>query len=278
MKKHQLLRLTSSLYGKPHLISKEGFESVTQYLHARNKGLISFDSEETDVIRAEELSTAGKIGVIDIMGPLTYRSTGWEAMCGGMSYEMLVEKTTALLDAGCTSIVMNIDSGGGQAYGAFESANEVRALADAAGAKLYAYVDGMAASAAYAIACVADEVVCNPYGSAGSIGVLVALYNDSKALEQEGVERIFVTDGEQKVPFAADGSFKQEFLDDLQSSVSKLGDSFRAHVAQHTGLSTEDLKNTQAKVFDAEEALKLGLVNKIMTRNEFASYVTQKEN
>lgn len=278
MKKHQLLRLTASLYGKPHLISKEGFESISQYLRARNEGLISFDHTETDVKRADEIKAVGSIGVIDIMGPLTYRSSGWEALCGGMSYEMLVEETRELLDAGCKTIVMNIDSGGGEAYGAFEAADEVRAMADEAGAKLYSYIDGTAASAAYAIACVSDEVISNPYGRAGSIGVLIALYNDSEHLKQEGYERIFITDGEQKVPFAKDGSFREEFLEGLQESVTNLGDSFRAHVSKYTGLSTEALKDTQARVFDAEQALSLGLVNKIMTRNEFVSYVTKKDN
>lgn len=277
MKAHQLARLTASLYGKPHLISKEGFETISQYLRMRNEGLLSFEKANADQEGRKELSKVEDIGVIDVFGPLTYRSSGWEALCGGMSYALMIEKTQELLAAGCKTIVMNIDSAGGEAYSCFESTDEVRAMVDQAGAKLYAYIDGTAASAAYAIACAADEVVINPYGRAGSIGVLIALYNDSEALKMNGYERIFVTDGEQKVPFAKDGSFREEFLEGLQESVSNLGDAFRAHVSKHTGLTTEALKDTQAKVFDAKQALELGLVNKIMTRSEFVSYITEKD-
>lgn len=276
MKKHQLLRLTASLYGKPHLISKEGFEVISQYLRSRNEGLMSIDNAGAE--EPKKMNSVGRVAVIDVMGPLTYRSTGWEALCGGMSYESLVASVNEALAAGHDTIVLNVDSGGGEAYGCFEAADEMRAAVDAAGAKLYGYIDGTAASAAYGLICVCDEVIANPYARAGSIGVLIALYNDSEQLKQEGIERIFITDGEQKVPFAADGSFREEFLADLQDGVSRLGNEFRNHVAKHTGLSVSDLKDTQARVFDAAKALELGLVNKIMTRSQFVDYVTNKEN
>lgn len=277
MKAHTVHRLLSSLYGKPHLASKELFREVSAYLSARNAGLLNFDDNDVED-KPAELKSENGVGVISIRGPLTYRTTGWEAMCGGFSYEMLVAQTEEMLAAGATSIVLDVDSGGGEAYGCFESTDMVRQMCDEAGAKLYGYIDGHACSAAYAIICACDEVAINPYGEAGSIGVLIALYNDSEHLKNEGIERIFITDGTEKVPFAENGSFKQEFLDDLQTKCSRLGDEFRNHVSKYTGVSVEDLKATNAKVFSAQDALSLGLVNKIQTRAEFVSYVADKHN
>ncbi len=182
-----------------------------------------------------------------------------------------------MIENGIKTIVMDCDSGGGEAFSAFESADELRKMCDDNGVILYAYVDGSACSAMYAIACVADELISNPMSEVGSIGVLIALYNDSKALEMEGYERIFITDGTDKVPFDSDGNFKDSFLEDLQTRVSELGDEFRAHVAKYTQLSVDDLKATQAKVYSAQDALSMGLINKIQTRSEFVSYVLSKQ-
>jgi ClpP class serine protease len=273
MNSHKLVRLLGSLKNKPHLISKTAFQEVETYLNARNAGLLNLPQEPQPQDEEDSLETVGDIGVITIRGPLTYRSTGWEGLCGGFSYEMLIDQTEDLIEAGAKTIILDMDSGGGEAYGCFEAVDEVRSMCNAAGVKLLGYIDGSACSAAYAIVCACDEVVINPYGDAGSIGVLIALYNDSKMLENEGIQRTFVTDGSDKVPFADDGSWREGFLADMQKRVAELGDAFRAHVSKYTGLSTKDLKDTQARVYSAQDALSIGLVNKIMTRSEFVDYV-----
>lgn len=276
MNKHKLLRLTASLRNRPHLISKEAFQEIETVLNARNTGLLDISGSK-DAAKQKEKPVAGDIGVISIQGPLTYRSTGWEGMCGGFSYEMLLDQAEELIASGVKDIVLDVDSGGGEAYGCFEATDELRKMCDAAGVKLTGYIDGSACSAAYGIICACDEVVINPFAQAGSIGVLIALYNDSKALEQAGIQRTFVTDGTDKVPFADDGSWREGFLADLQARVAELGDAFRAHVAKYTGLSTKDIKDTQARVYSAQDALSIGLVNKIMTRSEFVDYITSKK-
>ena len=271
---HSLLRLAAEkVWNRPHLISKEGFQAISSYLHSRNAGLLDFSETKSEEVKPTFDSSTG-IGVLTIRGPLTYRTSGWEGMCGGFSYEMLTQQASEMIAAGVKTIVIDADSGGGEAYGCFESANELRAMCDASGVKLYGYIDGHACSAMYGIICACDEIAINPYGEAGSIGVLIALYNDSKQLEQKGIERTFVTDGASKIPFDAEGEFREEFLEELQTRVSELGDAFREHVSKYTGLSTSALKDTQAKVYSAKDALALGLVNKIMTRSEFVSYIT----
>lgn len=280
MKAHSLHRLLASLYSKPHLASKSTLESVLTYLNSRNAGLMTFpeDSEDADEDLQPDLDGESGVGVITIRGPLTYRSTGWEAYCGGFSYEMLLDQVEDLIESGVTTIVIDADSGGGEAYACFETTDEMRRMADDAGVKIYGYVDGSACSAMYAILCACDEVIVNPFGEVGSIGCVICLYNDSKNLEQEGYQRIFVTDGTEKVPFDEDGSFKKEFLNDLQDKVAELGGAFREHVSKYTGLSIQALKDTQAKVYTANDALSMGLVNKIMTRSDFVKYVLDKQN
>lgn len=272
---HKLLRITQKLHGVPHLISQTSFESISKYLDSRNANLMDFPEANPALVVSEDTEIVGGIGVITLHGPASYRSTGWEAACGGFSYEAMVEACEDLIEDKVSTIVLDIDSGGGEAYNCFTMAAYVRKLCDDNNVKLIAYVDGIAASAAYAIACICDEVVSNPYAEVGSIGVLISLCDKSKYLEKEGLKPVFVSAGKNKIPYEDDGSFKQDFLDDLQGKVDTLYEAFVKHVSYYTGLTSEAVKATEAKTFLAQDALALGLVNKIMTNSEFIDYVIE---
>jgi ClpP class serine protease len=92
-------------------------------------------------------------------------------------------------------------------------------------------------------------------------------------MEKAGYKRIFVTSGENKVPFDEDGSFKKEFLEEIQEEVDKLNLEFSQHVSNYTGLSIDAIMGFEAKCFNADDALERGLVNKLMTNKQFAAYV-----
>jgi signal peptide peptidase SppA len=276
---HKLLRFTEGMFSRPHLITQAGFDFAASYLINRNKyGLMKLDSvEDDDTEDEDDFDPEIGIGVIPMYGPLTYKPV--YGMCGevGCSYETIIDQAEDMIEEGIQIIVLDCDSPGGEGYAAFETANQLRALCDANDVQLYAYNDGCMASAAYAISCVADEVICNPSAETGSIGVVISLMNYSKALENAGVTRTFITAGDSKVPFDDSGDWKPEFIDDLQMKVYALYEDFVNHVAEYTGISVEAIKNTEAKTFMAQDALSLGLVNKVMTRTEFSTYIGEKQ-
>ena len=272
---HELLKLTQEIYSTPHLISLEHFTKIANYLDSRNTNLAAFPKEKEDTPKKDFLDKKTKMAVIPLMGATTYRETAISAMCGLTSYEGLLRQTQEAIDEGVTKVVLHVDSGGGSAQGAFASANEFKQMCADVGITTYAYVDGSCCSAAYAWAAVCDVVVAEPYANIGSIGVLVAMSDTSEKDAKEGVRTVYVTDGTSKIPFDENGKFKVEYLKDVQDKVSFLGDEFRAHVSSHTGISTKTLKDTQAKVYMAKDALELGLINKIMTKSEFISYVVE---
>lgn len=116
-------------------------------------------------------------------------------------------------------------------------------------------------------------MIANPDAALGSIGVVIALTDTSKAYEKAGLKRIFITSGANKVPFDVDGSFKKEFLEELQADVDRINDTFAEHVSTYTGLSADTIKSYQAGVFEGAAAVEKGLANKVMTNKEFAAYV-----
>lgn len=282
LKQMPVVRLTEELYSKPHLISPSSFNAISTYLENRNRGMLNsidmmkMDGAEDDGEDEDQFDPMSGIGVINIQGALTYRPI--QTMCGvvGNSYQAIYEDICDMVDEGAKTIILNFDSGGGEAYGIFELSNDVRKKCDEAGVSLLAYIDGQCCSAAYALACMCDQVISNPMGESGSVGVLIGLIDSSKAMEMEGLKRTFIYAGDEKIPFAEDGGWKESFLASLQESVDSLYQDFAAHVSKYTGLSIEEVKATQAKVYSAKDAMSIGLVNKIMTRSEFIDYVVKK--
>ncbi|TOB86149.1 hypothetical protein CGJ96_24060, partial [Vibrio parahaemolyticus] len=221
----------------------------------------------------EKLEQQG-VGVLDISGVLTAKPTPFQALCGGTNYSDLIANMQKLADSGKKKVVLNVSSGGGEAFNCFYCAKQLRKIADANGIKLTAWIDGEACSAAYALASTSHDVIADTESySIGSIGVVIKLHNDSAALEQQGISRSFVYAGNNKIPYAADGSFKQEFLDDLQESVNETYTKFVEHVANYRPLSKQQVIDTQAKVYSADKALSLKLVDKLLTQEEFLTYM-----
>jgi ClpP class serine protease len=110
----------------------------------------------------------------------------------------------------------------------------------------------------------ADSVV-------GSVGVMVALREPSS----EGGKTVYITSTENKVGVDNDGKFTQAFRDDTKAKVMETHQVFLEHVAKYSGLSTEAVDSTKAGTFQSKEALKIGFVDKVMTRGEMTTYLTK---
>lgn len=218
-----------------------------------------------------------KVGVIPIKGSLTYEETGFEALCGMTSYESIQGQAEYLIKKeNVNEIILEMNSGGGQAYGCFEAAQSVRNLADKNNVKITTYVDGVAYSGGYAWASIADEVIVNPMGRVGSIGVVLPLTNYSEKDRKEGVKRIYVTCGKSKVPYDEDGNFTEEALNEFKKSSEVIYDKFISHVAEMRGIDRQSVIDTEAKTFDAQTALGLNLIDSIMTKEQFHNYINGK--
>lgn len=106
--------------------------------------------------------------------------------------------------------------------------------------KIIAYCDSLAASAGYAWASIADEIIVNPMGSVGSIGVVVSIKNNLPK-EIKGSEVIFVYSGDSKVPYDSEGKLREDFIEGLQDDVDDLYLEFVSHVAKYRPMSEEEI-------------------------------------
>lgn len=120
------------------------------------------------LINARKATTRGDTAIIPITGPIFRRANLMTEISGATSIEILATDIQSALDnPSVKRLVLDIDSPGGQASGISEIASMIRA----AQKPIVAYVDGVAASAAYWLASAASEIVMSPTAMAGSIGV-----------------------------------------------------------------------------------------------------------
>lgn len=271
---HKVNRLIAEkINNKPLLITEDSLKPVLDYLENRSEAALVSDESK----RANQPIIAERTAIIPIHGSLSYEKTWLGALCGMTSYQQLLEDVEEVLSHGIKTVVFDVDSGGGEAYSCFQTASAIRKRVDEAGAKLITYIDGMSASAAYALTAISDEVISHPMAESGSIGVLIRLIDQSGAMEQAGLKQIFITSAESKVPFNEAGGFKPDFLADLQERVDELHGEFVGHVAKYRGMTPEAVNGLNAKVFSAKKAQEIGLIDKIMEHDQFYDYLADLE-
>lgn len=274
---HELLKLTSKLCNTPHLITEDYLDKVFQLLEVRNQGtqLGAVGDIVSPRKRSLQYFADKSLGVIDIHGAIS--DVPYYGMCGedGVSHQAIREEMKALVDAGAKVIVLDEDTNGGMVHMAFESANYIRNLADENDVKLISYVSHKAFSAGYVYAAVAHEIISNPSAEVGSIGVMAKLRNVSGTMKNMGVKDVYVTAGDNKVPFNEDGEFTQAFLKEVQDSVLETYDQFTGHVAMWRGIEQKDVIALGANSFSVKKGLENGLVDKEMTLEEFKAYLEE---
>lgn len=274
---HELLKLTSKLCNTPLLVTEEYLDKVFEILKVRNEGaeLGAVTASQRPRERPIKYFPDKALGVIDIHGAIS--DVPYYGMCGedGVSHQSIREEMKALVEAGAKVVVMDSDTNGGLAHMAFESANYVRDLADENGVHLISYVSHKSFSAGYVYSAVAHEVITNPSSEVGSIGVMMRLRNVNGAMKNMGIQDIYVTAGDNKVPFDAEGNFTKEFLAEQQEGVLELYDQFTSHVAMWRGMEQSAVIALGANSYTAKKALSNGLVDKQMTLEEFKSYLEE---
>lgn len=207
------------------------------------------------------------VAQIAIEGTLVQKS-GYVRPCSGLTgYDGLRQAyLTALADPAVRAIALDVDSPGGECAGCFDL---VDTLYENRGEKpVWAILNEVAFSAAYALASAADKVVVPRSGGTGSIGVIVMHVDWSKAIAEAGLKPTLIvygakkSDGRPEIPLAEDA------LQDIQSDVDTLGELFVDTVARNRGLSAKAVRNMQAATFLGAEGVRVGLADAVMAPSD----------
>ena len=147
------------------------------------------------------------------------------------------------------AVALSINSPGGSAAQSHLIHRRIRALADEKKLPVIAFVEDVAASGGYMIACAADEIVADPSSIVGSIGVVGGSFGFDKLIEKIGIERRLYTSGENKAmldPFLPE---KPEDVERLKALQREIHESFIALVKARRGAK---LDSRETALFSGE--------------------------
>jgi signal peptide peptidase SppA len=207
------------------------------------------------------------VAVVPIVGPIELRRGILAEILGiGTSSSELRSALAALEhDSRTNSVLLMVDSPGGDVIGSEEAAAAVRSLARRK--RVVAMVDGIAASAAYWIVSGASEIVVTPSGSVGSVGVYAAHEDLSEAAKKLGVRTTLIASSPEKVESNPFEKLSDPARADMQSKVDHYARVFQQDVAigRRTTLTDVRANFGKGRMVLARDAVQAGMADRIGT-------------
>lgn len=235
---------------------------------------VKFDAAEIEARIAPQTAAAvarreGRVAILPLRGVIANRINMLGAISGGTSAEGFAQAfDQTVADDTVKAVIFDVDSPGGAAQGMDELSARIAA---ARGRKpIIAHVNATCASAAYWVACGADEIVMNPSAWVGSIGAMTAHEDISAALEKLGVKKTLITSS----PFKGEASGHIPLSDEarahLQNQVNVLGQMFEDRIAANRSVSREVVRAEygQGRMVFAQQAVQHGMADRIATLEE----------
>lgn len=253
---HRWAILPSALEGMIAIANRQG--SVDAAL----AGKAAYENNSPST--ANTYSGSKNIAVIPVLGPIFPRANLMSEVSGATSTQKLMAQfKTAMEDQGVGGIILSVDSPGGEVTGVSELA---QMIFEARGKKpITAYVQGMAASAAYWLSSAADEIIAADTAEAGSIGVIAAYSDDKEAQRKRGIttHEIVSSQSPKKRPDISTPEGRKQ----IQIVVDDLAAIFISTVARNRGVSEDHVLEEfgQGGTFVSGRAVDRGMVDKVGT-------------
>lgn len=171
----------------------------------------------------------------------------------------------ATIDDEVRAIILEIDSPGGGVTASDVLCHALEEFRDASTNRVVVVVmEDICASGGYYVAAAADMIVAHPTTITGSIGVIITSFNVKELADRLGIKDVSIASGENKQMLSPLHDLTPEQRAMLQESVNALNRRFVKIVADGRRMTVEDVeKVADGRVFLAEEARKLGLVDDI---------------
>lgn len=203
-----------------------------------------------------------RVAVVEVRGPIVV-----DGGRGAQGRVADVAHVTAALRAcaaskGVGAVVLLVDSPGGSALASDLMAREVERLR--AHKPVVAYFGDVAASGGYYIAALADRIIAQRTTITGSIGVVAMRVVVEKAAEMLGVTHESVDRGARSTLFSPYRSWTEDERATLDQSIDEVYTDFVRIVAKGRSMSEAEVeKRARGRVYPAQQALELGLVDEI---------------
>lgn len=253
--------LIHAVYCEPWLIRPAMHATIANILAAHVSGEAHKAGGIAELFGIEEneepmCTMDGDVAVISVDGVIGKRVSALEKSSGTVDVDdVAAALRTAYEDPAVRGIVLDINSPGGTVTGV----PELGSLVAAAPKRVVAYTDTMAASAAYWIGSQAEAFVASPSATVGSVGVYLALLDESRAYELAGYRKEVIKSGRIKGIGVPGTALTDEQRTHLQAVTDALHAQFKAAVRAGRGDVSDD--DMQGQDFYADAGQRAGLID-----------------
>lgn len=203
--------------------------------------------------------------IISMIGLVT-RYDGWcSSLFGGVSTQSVMDQFQAAFDdPSCYGVLFRPDSGGGDAAAIHDLSDMIFQSRDTK--PVVAYVDNLAASAAYWPASGANKVVVAPPAFVGSIGVVTTVMRKMRDGKDDGTFEIVSSKSPNKRPDVNTDAGRAQ----IQARVDDLADVFINSVAKHRGVDASKVLSDfgQGGVLIGAKAVAAGMADQVGDSND----------
>jgi len=216
---------------------------------------------------AGSLAPGYNVAEVAVEGPITRDGGGGplsNAPVGAVAEDLVDQIERADEDRGVEALLLHLNTPGGEIV----PSQDIRLAAERFDGPTIAYATDVCASGGYEIAAGCDELWAREGSIVGSIGVVGSRVNVADLADRLGISYEQFTAGQYK-----DAGTPLKELDEderayLQGIVDDYYDQFVADVVEGRDLDAELVRETEARVYLGEQALEVGLVDELGTRED----------
>jgi protease-4 len=216
---------------------------------------------------AVSLAPGYNVAEVAVEGPITRDGGGGplaNAPVGAAAEEIVEQIERADGNRGVEALLLRLNTPGGEIV----PSQDIRLAAERFEGPTVAYATDVCASGGYEIAAGCDELWAREGSIVGSIGVVGSRVNLADLADRLGVSYEQFTAGEYKDAGTPLKQLEDDEREYLQGIVDDYYDQFVADVVEGRDLDAETIRDTEARVYLGEQALEVGLVDELGTRED----------
>lgn len=225
------------------------------------------DDDDMEPRQARSYQVANGIAVLPVSGTLVSKTRSLQPYSGMTGYNGIIARLQqAISDPGVDGILLDMDTPGGMVSGAFDCADIIARMRDIK--PIWALANDMNCSAGQLIASSASRRLVTQTARTGSIGVMMAHSNYGAALKNNGVEVTLIYSGDHKVDGNPYEKLPKDVRADFQTRIDATRQMFAEKVSAYTGMSVQDVLETEAAVFSGQESVDHGLADELVNNTD----------
>ncbi len=255
--------------------SLEKIMKLNAFLESPTKDAKAFFGFDDDDDEDEKHAGIGKhliqvednVGIIHVKGSLSNEYSAWNRFFGVVSYDEIRDAAHSLaLDSDISSILLEINTGGGSAHGISELSDFLVNI-DRNVKPIEAHTSMFTFSAGMWLASSARKITANKVAEQGSVGVIITMASFSEMYKKAGIDVKVVRAGKYKALANPAEPISDAAVAEAEKKAEKLYDFFIDAMVRGRPKLSASSKDVWAegKTFFSEESLQLGLIDEIQT-------------